>query len=615
LKKHRRDLGAQTISDTLKLFTDKDKKKLFAIVVINTSLAILDLIGVIAIGLLGTLTLSGVSSTTPSSSITSILDILHLGDLEFQIQIALLGLTATASLLTRTGLSYFFTRRMLHFLSKRSAQVTSQVVESFFQQDLIKISNKPLPELTYELTDGVKALTMGIIGSAIIIVSDFTLLLILSISLIVVDAITAIVVLMIFSLIGLYIYHRYRNIAIVLSAENSKYVIESNELIANMIHNFKELYSRNQISYTSGEIGKLRTKASNSFAELAFIPNVSKYVIEASLVLGALIISGIQFYATDAKTAIAKLTVFLAAGSRIAPALLRVQQNSILMRSSMGYARPVLNLIETLRLEGSEIEESSTGNTPLQREGSAIKYISFENVSFSYEFNESYEIADLDFDIKEGEFIGIVGPSGSGKSTLLDLMLGLVSPTVGCVTFLGQEPKVAISNTPNLISYVPQDAQLITGSIRSNLHLGVAPQTYSDEEMKNALIAAGMSDFLEKITGGIDGNLGVQGVQLSGGEGQRIALARAILSKPRVLILDEAMSALDHRTEIEISNNLTKMKHRLTIILVTHRTSSLKNCDRVLVMDMGRLIEQGSYQELRLTSRFLDDSKHELKRI
>ena len=596
-----------TFKRTLRLFSKNDKRKLIHITLINTALALLDLIGVAFIGILGALTISGVSSKSPSPTIVKLLDALGLTNFQFQYVVAILGFIATVSLLVRTGLSYFFTRRMLHFLSRRGAQISSEAIVNFFSQPYTKITSKSLQDLTYELTDGVKALIMGIVGSIILIIGDFGLLFVLSASLFIIDPLTAIVIFSSFSLLGIYIYRKYQNVALNLSSENSKLVIRANRMISETLSNYKELYARNQIGYSTKEIGKVRVESAYSFAELAFLPNVSKYVIEAFLVAGALIISGIQFYLTDASTAISILTVFLAAGSRIAPALLRIQQNAILMRSSLGYASPVLEMIEAF----SEVSPKVYSGSESSNFHGTVK---FENINFAYKESYPNALTNVSFTVQENEFFGIVGTSGAGKSTLLDIMLGILEPTDGKVEVSGLPPRVAIQQHSGAIAYVPQEAQLISGSVRHNLHFGVPEETYSEREMISAIQTVGLNGFLENLPNGIDSDLGINGFQLSGGEAQRLALARALLSKPSILILDEALSALDNMTEITISNNLSQLKGKITLIMITHRISSLFNFDNIIVLESGEISDEGSFNVLKSKATFFDEEEIERRR-
>jgi ATP-binding cassette subfamily C protein len=277
------------------------------------------------------------------------------------------------------------------------------------------------------------------------------------------------------------------------------------------------------------------------------------------------------------------------------------------MRSSLGYASPVLEMIETFI--GSNVQEQKHIESSTFRET-----ISFENVSFAYQDNLPNALSNVSFEVKEKMFFGIVGTSGAGKSTLLDLMLGILKPTDGKVEVSGVPPTNAIELYPGSISYVPQDAQLISGSVKQNLHFGVPAETYSERHMISVMQSVGLGEFIENLPNGLESDLGVNGFQLSGGEAQRLALARALLSNPKILILDEALSALDNITEIAISNNLSKLKGKITLIMITHRLTSLLNFDNIIVLDNGEITDEGTFNVLKSNAAFFDENEIEQRR-
>jgi ATP-binding cassette subfamily C protein len=190
-----------------------------------------------------------------------------------------------------------------------------------------------------------------------------------------------------------------------------------------------------------------------------------------------------------------------------------------------------------------------------------------------------------------------VGPSGAGKSTLADLLLGLLSPTDGSIVVDGkplEEKDLAIWR--NRIGYVPQETFLLNDTIRANLEL--AKPNATDAELLSALEAAAADGFVLQPSRGLDCMIGDRGVRLSGGERQRIALARALLRRPAVLILDEATSSLDAENQNRIQQAIEKMHGQLTIITIAHRLSTIRHADQIVVLERGRVVETGSYDQL-----------------
>ena len=228
--------------------------------------------------------------------------------------------------------------------------------------------------------------------------------------------------------------------------------------------------------------------------------------------------------------------------------------------------------------------------------------LSFDNVSFSYGDEKDKVLNDINFQINKGEILALVGPSGAGKSTLVDLIPRFYDTLSGSIKIDGKDIKeLKINSLRSLMGIVTQETFLFDDSVKANIAYGV--ENISDDKIKDAAIAANAHEFIKKLPNGYNTIIGERGVSLSGGQKQRIAIARAILTKPKVLILDEATSALDYKSEYYIINKLVKEYKDSTILFVTHRTSSLVLAKKIIHIDKGIVIEQGSYNELMENKR------------
>lgn len=226
--------------------------------------------------------------------------------------------------------------------------------------------------------------------------------------------------------------------------------------------------------------------------------------------------------------------------------------------------------------------------------------IAFQDVSFTYKQSEGFELKNLDFVIPDKGMTAIVGKSGSGKSTIVNLLLGLIRPKRGLV----RVNAIAIDESNMMdwrkcVGYVPQDPFLLNGTIRENL-IKFNPRA-NDEEIVKALKLAAAWDFIEKTELGLNTIVGDNGVKLSGGERQRIVLARALLRNPKMLVLDEATSALDNENEYKIQEAIENLADRMTIVVIAHRLSTIVHANNIIVIDDGRIVEQGSYSNLART--------------
>ena len=229
----------------------------------------------------------------------------------------------------------------------------------------------------------------------------------------------------------------------------------------------------------------------------------------------------------------------------------------------------------------------------------AINEVHFNNVSFGHQTSKGYAVKDINLNIKSGETIAFVGPSGSGKTTLVKLLLGLYKPNEGKVLYNQIEStRINLTELRRQLGLVSQDSQLFSGTIRDNL-LFVKPEA-SDEEINEVLNKAACQNLLKRAPEGLNTTIGEGGIKLSGGEKQRLSIARALLRKPKLLIFDEATSALDSLTEEEISETIRSLsagKTQITI-LIAHRLSTIMHADRIFVLEQGNLIEQGKHEDL-----------------
>lgn len=227
-----------------------------------------------------------------------------------------------------------------------------------------------------------------------------------------------------------------------------------------------------------------------------------------------------------------------------------------------------------------------------------IEKLSFTNVSFQHQSANFKAVENINFEIKKGETVAFVGPSGSGKTTLVKLLVGLYKPIEGAIAYNNiDEKEVDLLELRKQLGFVTQDAQLFSGTIRENL-LFVKPNA-TDNELLHALEQASCQNLLKRAENGLDTTIGEGGIKVSGGEKQRLSIARAILRHPNLLIFDEATSALDSITEEAINETIKSISNQERItVLIAHRLSTIMHADKIFVLEKGNIIEQGKHQEL-----------------
>ena len=587
------------IRDIIKLseiLSPRDKQKLYIVSILQIGLSILDLIGVTLIGVIGALTISGVRSQTPTGKVGNLLEYLGLDGYSFQTQTVILALIAVLLLVTRTSLSVIITRRTLFFLSRRSAEISSRLITQVMSQPLSTLNRFSSQYIHYTLTTGTTSLTLGVFGNIVSVTSDFALLLVLGVGIAIIDPMTAILTVSIFGSILIYMYYLTNNRSQTISRKYTEISIKDSETLLELISGYREAFIRNRRGYFVDRAKRIKWEIADYSAELAWMPNISKYVVEIAFTLGTMAVAALQFISNDSAQAVGSLSLFLAAGTRITPALLRVQQNLVSINGSVVRAKPTIDLF-ALTDPNLKIPEY-VSNIDTEHPNFEAEVV-ISNASFRYPGAESNTLTSINLQVNSGETVAIVGPSGAGKSTLIDLILGIYLPSGGTIKISGCTPSESITQWPGAIGYVPQEVVLMSGSIAANIASGFDDSDVSGQLIKDSITIAQLEEFIASLPAGAMTEVGERGGNLSGGQRQRVGIARAMFTKPQLLVLDEATSSLDGQTEAEISDAIQGLKGKVTLILIAHRLSTVRKADRIVYLESGRIIAQGTFDEVR----------------
>ena len=584
---------------SFQIFPKRDQQKIWLVLLIQIFLGALDLVAVVIIGLLGSLTITGVGSKNPGDRVIALLDLFNLTGKQIQYQVTVLGIIAASLLTFKTLASLYFSRKTLYFLSRRGAQMSKALLSQLLTKNLLVIQSRTVQETLYALTQGVSTITVGVIGAIVYLVSDISLLIILMAGLFVADTVIALSTLIIFSLVAFILYRLMKHKVKHIGGKQAEYSIESSQRITEVIHSYRELVVKDRREYYASQIGDFRLKLADSTAELSFMQNISKYAIEMTVVIGGLLIAGIQFATQTASHAIAVLAIFLAASTRIAPAVLRIQQGLLQIRGSVAIATPTLSLIESL---GKPESYKGYKESDIDFEHNGFEAtIKVENVSFSYLETGTNVLDKVSFEVAAGSVVALVGSSGAGKTTLVDIILGILEPIEGKVEISGSAPPVAIKKWPGAIGYVTQDVTIINGSVLENVAMGYEVNEQSEGPAREALAVAQLDLLVNSLAQGIHSQVGDRGTKFSGGQRQRLGIARAMFTKPLLMVLDEATSSLDGETEAVVSDAIQAMKGKSTILMIAHRLSTVRQADSVIYLSGGKMVAQGTFEEVRKT--------------
>lgn len=588
------------------------KRRIFVLAgLAQISMGILDLIGIVLIGLVAAVAVSGIGASQIPPIAQQLLDRLGIGNLTVSQLSVLLALLAVTILVGKTFASALLLRLITVFLARQQADLATRLSRAFLRLPLTDVQRWTSSEAIYALGTGTSAATVSLLSSAIIIAAEIFLFVIVGVSLFVFDPLLTISAVLLFSLIVV-VMHRVlgrwtaRNATILKNAS-----IDSLTAVSEALSTYREATVLNRRDLYAQRYQNLAERSAVAYASNSFIAEIPKYALEVALYVGILVLGVVQFLTKDWAAAASTVALFLAAGSRIMPALLRLQGAGITIRNSSIMAQPTFYMAEFVAREKPTGSEGGMTADVLCSHIEAgyqdfTASVKVHEATLTYDGAREPALVDASLDVPAGNSVALVGPTGAGKSTLADIILGVISPDVGEARLGGLDPRLAIDRWPGAIAYVPQQVALIEGSVRENVALGLPRHLVSDELVWESLERAHISDFLRDQREGLDTPIGERGFRLSGGQRQRLGIARALYTRPKLLVLDEATSALDAETEIAIIATLQELEGTVTTITIAHRLATVRNADEVLYLDHGRIVARGSFPEVRAAVKDFD---------
>ena len=376
------------------------------------------------------------------------------------------------------------------------------------------------------------------------------------------------------------------------------YNILASQALLQAFHGIKEVLAMRKQKYFVREVEENTIKRQNATVVQNIGAEVPAYIIEAVCIIGIMTILGIRIVnMPNPENFVAVLASFAIGAFRILPALGKISNSINMISSSMPGLNAVYENIVEARKYNDQFYNVETEDEEQYRGLTFEKSVSIRNLSFAYNSEQKKVLNQLSLEIPKGKSIAFVGESGAGKSTLADLILGVLQPDEGEVLL----DDINIRKIPGLwgrlIGYVPQSIYLSDTSICKNIAFGIDESEIDEDEVKVALEKADLLDFVLRLPNGIHTKVGDRGVRLSGGQRQRIGIARALYHDPEILILDEATSALDNETEKAVMEAIDSLHGKMTLIIIAHRLTTIKNCDVIYEIVDGKAVRR-TYEEL-----------------
>lgn len=344
-----------------------------------------------------------------------------------------------------------------------------------------------------------------------------------------------------------------------------------------------------------GEFGRDRDRLTRFRRSQAFLGTLPRYYLELTLLLAVAVAVALVLPDRSQADLMAVMVVFMTAGLRLMPSINRV----MLLLQQLRIAVPSVHELEQEFAQARPVALTAPAGDGTPPEANGLRV---EKVTFSFPGRQSKVLDAIDLHVAWGETIGLVGTSGAGKTTLVDVILGLYQPDSGRVLVDGGDVFRDLESWRRRIGYIPQDIFLLDDSLRANIAFGIAADKVDEAALMNAVCQAELTDLVASLPGGLDTRLGERGVKMSGGQRQRIGIARALYSDPDILIMDEATSALDNETETRITHTMNALSRRKTLIIIAHRLSTVRQCDRILFLKEGQVAASGDFHSLYVSN-------------
>lgn len=488
-------------------------------------------------------------------------------------------------------------RFLLTTLSRSFHDKSNELTRSYLFQDMTLVKSRSTYEISLAVNNGVREIFMSGLYAFINCVVEVCVIVCIFIVIIFRTGVSAIFLITLISLLFFgtlrFTGKRIRILSETVSTSN----LQSGLSIQTLVETMRELRVFNSYEYFFSKNETNIKIASHATVDLQLLGYLPKMIIETSFIVGIAIFSLVFILKGDIANVVTQVGFFLAMGSRIIPSLLRLQAGINQIKQADGastFTKQILNLqnipekLKAKKSKGSLHAMSSPFNASIE----------FDSVSYAYSESSTFKLDNISFKLDVGRSLGIIGRSGCGKSTVLDILCGVVQPTSGFVRISATDVNQAELNWQNSVGFIPQQIPLIDGTIRENLLLGRSRDEFSERDYWEALRFANLLGIKGETENWLDHPITRAGSELSGGQRQRLGIARAMLARPRILILDEATSALDSQTEKEINKSLASLDGQVTRVIVSHKINSLMHLDSLLLLEDGKVVATGTYDEL-----------------
>jgi ABC-type multidrug transport system fused ATPase/permease subunit len=570
------------VATSLSLLTFRNRIKYFFIVLFTATTGLLDLFGIFLFGMIAFFLAAPESNTKPS--IITEISSRFISEPNFiKNNLMLISCIACSALLLKSITNSFLIYRIYTFLGNQQSLVAKELTTIFIKKSIFSMQQKSSQEFGFVFSTGVYLAITKTLGSFAQLISEFFLLIFIGCLLLLVSPILTIYALFIFLTISYILQKILRDRIQYYAISSSNSIVTGQRDLHQTISAYRELYPIQKLDYFVNKINNQWKIAGFTRSRLDFIAQLPKVVFEITLIISFLFLLILNFVFASVNNLQGELITFLIAGLRVLPSVLRISNFIISLRSSTSESQKFFDYVESEKVSVYQFVPNRKyldENDILINPNNNFPEISIQDISFSYPKSSTKIIQNFSFEIEKGDKIALVGPNGSGKSTLIDLLIGIFEPTSGMIYVNNIPVSNFIKKTPGYIMYVPQDINLIHGSIRENIALGLPKKDVDDHKIWSSLETVNLYTHVSELSDKLDSVIDFRGTNLSGGQIQKLGLARVLYYNPQVIFLDESLSAID----IESTTNILKFfkESNKTIISITHDTNNLEYFKKVI---------------------------------
>ncbi|GAB3578081.1 ABC transporter ATP-binding protein [Calidifontibacter terrae] len=481
----------------------------------------------------------------------------------------------------------------LGFIARLQTRTSRRLLSVYMSEDYLTHRGRNSADLMRTVGSAVQAAHASVLGGILGLLSSSLSMGLIAILLLVVAPLPTVIATIYFGVVVFVIQRVLAPLNRRAGADAQQASWVSSHALVDAMFGFREAVLHDAQGYFVDRYDDGNVMAVQAGRRANFFSLMPKYLLELVTMAGLVLLIVVEVLAGSARNAMPTLSLFVASTIKILPLM-------VALTATMGtirVGRDGLSItVKALRGASSVGPPAGpAGNSQVLPQHGTIR---IESVSFHYPDGNQNVLESVNLEIPAGSSLALCGASGSGKTTLVDIILGLIPPTSGQVTYDGRPTTTAGSAWHNVVAYVPQDVYIADDTLAGNIAFAVAEEDRDEQHLRDCVRHAQLEDLVNDLPDGVDTRVGERGSRLSGGQRQRLGIARALYRRPSVLVLDEATSALDNVTEHEITATMRSLSGTTTTILVAHRLSSVKHVDQLAFLSSGRVEAVGTFSEV-----------------